>query len=90
MAMQGAMEAPMEADPTEQEMPMPEEAAAPAGPMDEAGAVGQALELLAPFAANPAILQALQILQESTGGGPAGDVPEDTMPEALEEGVPLA
>ena len=87
-AMQGAMaEMPMEQDPVESEMPM---AQPPAGPQDETGAINQALELLAPFASNPAILQALQILQESSGGGPEGVVPEDTMPEDLEQGSPLA
>lgn len=86
-AMQGAMSAsPMEGDPAEMEM-APDPAAAPAG--DEASAIAQVLEILAPFAENPAILQALQILQESSGSGPTGDVPEDTMPMD-EEQAPLA
>ncbi len=65
-------EAPMPTAPENEEQPIP----------DEGAAVQQALELLSPFAQNPAILQALSILEDSLSGqtGPSGDAPQDMMP----------
>lgn len=59
--------------------------AAPPGPgVDVGSAAAQAMELLAPFADQPGISEALALL-EGALGGPKGGVAEDPMMEGQEE-----
>ncbi len=70
------------------EAPMPEAGPMPPAPEampggDVASAASQAMELLAPFADQPGISEALALL-EGTIGGPAAGVAEDPMAGEVE------